>query len=144
VSKIWIPDNELRGKFTGLMDREGLGGVNRLGMIAAQAAYLGGEAWLDEVKEYMRGNLDFLRQFLREHMPEIKLVEPEGTYFAWLDCSGLGLTEKELNDRIVNRAKLWLDAGGIFGGHAKQFQRVVLACPRATLSQAAEQLKRIK
>ena len=144
VSNIWIPGGGLREKFRGLMDREGLGGVNRLGMIAAQAAYKGGEEWLDEVKEYMRGNLDFLRQFLRERLPEVKLVEPEGTYFAWLDCSGLGHTGKELNDRIVNRAKLWLDAGDIFGKSGEQFQRVVLACPRATLQQAAERLCKLK
>lgn len=68
-------------------------------------------------------------------------MEPEGTYFAWLDCSGLKLNRRELNDLIVNRARLWLDAGHIFGQDAGQFQRVVLACPRATLWQALEKLE---
>lgn len=90
----------------------------------------------------MRGNLDFLRVFLAERIPQIKLVEPKGTYFAWLDCSGLGLPKRELNDPIVNRARLWLDAGHIFGGGADQFQRVVLACPRRTLEQALCRLER--
>ena len=72
----------------------------------------------------------------------IVLVEPEGTYFAWLDCSGLGLSQKELNDLIIHKAKLWLDAGHIFDPCAAQFQRVVLACPRAVLEQALEQLNR--
>ena len=89
----------------------------------------------------MRGNLDFLRYFLTQHLPQIRLVEPEGCYFAWLDCSGLGLTRRELNDLVVNKAKLWLDAGHIFGACAEQFQRVVLACPRATLQRALEQLE---
>ena len=76
-----------------------------------------------------------------KNIPEIKLVEPEGTYFAWLDCSGLGLTTDELDDLIINKAKLWLDAGKIFGEIANQFQRVVLACPREVIVKAMAQLK---
>ena len=68
-------------------------------------------------------------------------MEAEGTYFAWLDCSGLGLTPEELEDLIVHKAKLWLDSGAIFGKCAEQFQRVVLACPRETLRNALDHLK---
>ena len=68
-------------------------------------------------------------------------MEPDGTYFAWLDCSGLGLERRALNDLVINRAKLWLDAGHIFGKNAGQFQRIVLACPKATLEKALLQLK---
>ena len=108
--------------------------------MACQAAYESGGEWLEQCRAYLRENLDYLRSFLAEHIPEIRLVEPDGTYFAWLDCSGLGLSQRQLDDLIVNRAKLWLDAGHIFGGNAGQFQRVVLACPRATLKQALHQL----
>ena len=87
-------------------------------------------------------NLDFLRDFLAQRLPQIRLVEPECTYFAWLDCSGLGLNCEELNDLITNKAKLWLDAGHIFGGQADLFQRVVLACPRATVQEALERLEK--
>ena len=76
-----------------------------------------------------------------KNIPEIRLVEPEGTYFAWLDCSGLGLSAQQLNDLIINKAKLWLDAGDIFGKVAEQFQRVVLACPRSVIVQAMDSLK---
>ena len=109
--------------------------------MACQAAYTSGGQWLEQCRRYLRSNLDFLRDFLAQNIPQIKLVEPEGTYFAWLDCSGLGLSRKELNDLIINGAKLWLDAGHIFGKNAGQFQRIVLACPRATLEQALLQLK---
>ena len=68
-------------------------------------------------------------------------MEPEGTYFAWLDCSGLGLTPEQLEDLIVNKAGLWLDSGAIFGACAAQFQRVVLACPRKTVVKAMERLR---
>ena len=89
----------------------------------------------------MRENLAYVRGFLAENLPKIRLVEPEGTYFAWLDCTGLGYTKQELDDIIIHKAKLWLDSGSIFGDCAAQFQRVVLACPRATLERALEQLK---
>ena len=141
VSNIWIPSQDIREKFRKEMVRSGYSQLNALGLVAAQAAYAEGGPWQDQCRAYMRENLDLLRSFLAEHIPQIKLVEPEGTYFAWLDCSGLGLSRRELNDLIINKAKLWLDAGHIFGGSAEQFQRVVLACPRATLAQALCQLR---
>ena len=141
VSNIWIPGEETRRRFQKEIDRSGYSQLNSLGLVACQAAYEYGGEWLEQCRDYLRGNLDFLRKFLGERLPQIKLVEPEGTYFAWLDCSGLGLSRRELNDLVINKAKLWLDAGHIFGGQADQFQRVVLACPRATLQKALEQLE---
>jgi cystathionine beta-lyase len=140
TSNIWIPDEAVRGKFCKEIDRAGYSQLNALGLVACQAAYQFGGPWLEQCKAYLRGNLDYLREFLGKNIPEIQLVEPEGTYFAWLDCSALGLSRKELNDLVTNKAKLWLDAGHIFGGGADQFQRVVLACPRKTLEQALRQL----
>ena len=142
TSNIFIPGEELREAFRREMDIVSYHGVNSLGAVACQAAYENGAEWLTECKAYMRRNLDYVRTFLAEHLPQIKLVEPEGTYFAWLDCSGLGLTKEELDDLVVHKANLWLDSGAIFGECAAQFQRVVLACPRATVIQAMENLKK--
>ena len=71
----------------------------------------------------------------------LRLIEPEGTYLAWIDFSALGLSPEALDDLVINKAKLWLDAGRIFGECGAQFQRVVLACPRATLKEALDRLK---
>lgn len=139
VSNLFVPGQAIREKLKAELERIGYSQLNCLGTVACQAAYEGGEAWLDACKAYMRENLDFVRQYLAENLPQVKLVEPEGTYFAWLDCTGLGLTEEELNRAIVQRGKLWLDAGGIFGQEAALFQRVVLACPRTTLARAMAQ-----
>ena len=79
---------------------------------------------------------------MAQNLPQVKLVEPEGTYFAWLDCTGLGMTKEELDDVIIHKAKLWLDSGAIFGEVAALFQRVVLACPRATLEEAMRRLEK--
>lgn len=141
VSNIFIPGEELRRSFQKQMELCSFHFPNCLGAIACTAAYREGEEWLDACKAYMRENLDYVRDFLTEYLPQIKLVEPEGTYFAWLDCSGLGLSKEKLDELIIHKAKLWLDSGAIFGQCAAQFQRVVLACPRATVRQAMEQLK---
>ncbi|MBR1780974.1 MAG: pyridoxal phosphate-dependent aminotransferase [Oscillospiraceae bacterium] len=140
VSNIFIPSEALRGQFRHQVDAAGYSQLNTLGLLACRVAYETGGDWLDAVKDYLEGNLAFLRDYLAERLPEIRLIEPEGTYFAWLDCSGLGLTKEELNDLVINRAKLWLDAGHIFGAASEQYQRVVLACTRRTLTQALDQL----
>ena len=140
VSNIFIPGEKLRASFQKQMEIICYHEPNRLGAIACTAAYQNGGPWLDACKAYMRDNLNYLRAFLQEHAPAIRLVEPEGTYLAWLDCSGLGMTKDELDDLIVNKAKLWLDTGSIFGSTAEQFQRVVLACPRKTLEEALHRL----
>lgn len=141
VSNIWISCEKIRNAFRKEMNRCGYFLLNTFGLTACQAAYKHGGEWLDQCRAYLLENLAFLRSFLRERLPQIRLVEPEGTYFAWLDCSGLHLSCSDLNDLIIQKAKLWLDAGTIFGQHSGQFQRIVLACPRSVLAQALEQLE---
>lgn len=140
ASNIWIPSADVREKFQKVMRKSGVSELNALGLIACRAAYQSGGEWLEACRAYMRENLAFLRDYLAGNIPQLRLVEPEGTYFAWVDCSALGLSDEALNDLIIHQAKLWLDAGHIFGGDAGQFQRIVLACPRATLRRALEQL----
>ena len=142
TSNIMIPGAALRKAWQKEMQRISYHEPNRLGLCACQAAYENGEQWLSECKAYMKGNLDYVRAFLAENLPQIRLVEPEGTYFAWLDCSGLDLSKEALDDLIIHKAKLWLDTGSLFGECAAQFQRVVLACPRSVVIQAMEQLKK--
>ena len=141
TSNIIIPGAALREKWQEEMQRLNYQAPNSLGLLACQAAYEGGEQWLQECKEYMKGNLDYVRSFLEENLPQIQLVQPEGTYFAWLDCSGLGLTKEALDQLIIHKAKLWLDTGSLFGQCAGQFQRVVLACPRQLVEKAMRQIK---
>lgn len=141
VSNIWISNTDIREKFLLEVNRSGYSQLNSLGLVAAQAAYEGGEEWFLQCKDYLQGNLAFVRTFLKEKLPEIKLIEPDGTYFAWLDCSGLRLNCEDLNNLIIKDAKLWLDAGYIFGKSAAQFQRMVLACTRKTLKEALTKLE---
>jgi cystathionine beta-lyase len=141
ISNIFIPNKTLRDAFREEYDASGYSQLNTLGLVACQSAYSKGEAWLNELKVYLKENLDFVRNFLAENLPEIKLVEPEGTYLIWLDCSGLGLTYKELEKIIIDKAKLWLDGGIIFGKQTALFERINIACPRSILEQALKNLE---
>ncbi|MDD3205739.1 MAG: pyridoxal phosphate-dependent aminotransferase [Lachnospiraceae bacterium] len=142
TSNIFIPNAELREKVKeAIICGTGYAEINILGLVACKAAYEKGDRWLGELKEYLRENLDYVRDFLATRIPQIHLVEPEGTYLIWLDCSALGLTDAELEDFIVNKAKLWLDGGNMFGEHCGQFERVNMTCPRSVLQKALEQLE---
>lgn len=140
VSNVLVADPALRRELVAEIHRSGYSQLNTQGLIACQAAYTHGAPWLDELLVYLQGNVDLLRQFLAERLPTVKLVEPQGTYLAWLDFSATGLTEADRRERIVQRAKLWLDEGAMFGVGGEQFERINLACPRAVLAKALEQL----
>lgn len=141
ISNIFISNETLREAFQKEIDKTGYDEPNALGAVACEAAYRGGQEWLDQLRAYLLENLNFLRAYLQEKIPQIHLVEPEGTYLVWLDCSELGISGKELDQFIVEKAGLWLDGGAMFGPSGADFQRVNIACPRATLEFALDKLK---
>jgi cystathionine beta-lyase len=140
-ANIYIFDDEVRKAYIAQLDRQGYSQSNVMGIVACQAAYTYGGEWLDQLKDYLAANLNYVRQFLKEQLPQIKLIEPQGTYLIWLDCSALNLSDRQLKELIVNKANLWLDDGYIFGKGGSGFQRINIACPRATLQTAMKQLK---
>lgn len=142
ISNIFVQNAELRRGFRAEMNRAGYSQANVMGLIACRAAYEGGAEWLDKLKEYLVGNQNFVKEFLQEHIPAIHLVEPQGTYLLWLDCSGLGLDDDTLNKLILEKAGLWLDNGSMFGEEGEGFQRINIACPRSVLQKALEQLEK--
>ena len=140
TSNIFIANHALRRQFTREMDATGYSQLNTAGLAAAQAAYEEGEEWLNALLAYLTDNLNMLRKFLAERLPQVKLIEPEGTYLPWLDFSATGMKGKKLDNFITEKAGLWLDDGEIFGPGGEGFQRINIACPKATLKQALEQL----
>ncbi len=141
VSNIFIPNPQIRKAFKKQVSAVGYSQVNMIGLHACKAAYETGREWLEELKQYLKGNLDYVRGYLQENLPQIKLIEPEGTYLIWLDCRGLGLTEEKLEHLVVREAKLWLDSGAIFGVDGEGFERINIACPKAVLEEALKRLK---
>jgi cystathionine beta-lyase len=141
ASTIIIPNKRIRDCFcnakTGFM-----GGTNTFGFIALEAAYRWGDEWLAQLIEYLQGNLEFVTRFFAEKLPGIKVIKPEGTYLVWLDCRGLGMTPGKLNDFLIKKAKVGLEDGRIFGPEGAGFQRMNIACPRATLKVALGRIER--
>ncbi|XOQ26658.1 MAG: Aminotran-1-2 domain-containing protein [Mitsuokella multacida] len=140
VSNIFIENDELRKKFRAEISAAGYSQPNSLGLFAAQAAYEHGAEWLKELLAYIESNYQKTKTFFAEHMPKVKLIEPEGTYLLWLDFSAYGLTDEELDDIIINDANLWLDSGHIFGKAGRGFQRLNIACPWSTLENGLQHL----
>jgi len=133
----FISNKTLREKFNEEFTQTGIGQLGIMGYLSCKAAYKYGAEWLDELIEYIYQNM----QFLKTHLPpKIKLIEPEGTYLAWLDCRELGLSAKKLDEAVTQKGKLWLNAGYGFGKGGEGFERINLACPRAVLQKALERL----
>jgi cysteine-S-conjugate beta-lyase len=108
--------------------------------VAMQAAYTDGEGWLNEVIDYLKGNIDELRSTLAANMPQIKLVEPDGTFLVWLDFRELGLDARQLERFLSHDARMALNPGHWFGREGAGFARVNIACPRSVLQTALGQL----
>jgi cystathionine beta-lyase len=108
--------------------------------VAMQAAYTDGEGWLNEVIDYLRGNIDELRSTLAANIPQIKLIEPDGTFLAWLDFRELGLDARQLERFLSHDARMALNPGHWFGREGAGFVRINIACPRSVLKTALGQL----
>lgn len=139
-SNIIIPNTKLRVEFLRELDKTGYDEPSLMGIVAATAAYSQGAEWFDEVKDYIWKNILFVKKYIEENCPKIKVIVPEGTYLLWLDFSGFDLTDKEINERILNKAKVWLDSGNMFGREGEKFQRVNCATPRSILGEALQRI----
>jgi cystathionine beta-lyase len=142
VSNIFIANDKLRLQFIKTIRKTGYSHLNTLGIVACTAAYEHGAQWLEALKVYLWENISFVKGFLESQIPQVKLVEPEGTYLLWLDFSALKLKDDDLEELIEKKAKLWLSPGRAFGAGGQGFQRLNIACPRQVLEQALLQLKR--
>lgn len=141
VSNIFIPNPELRQKFQLELWNTGYSLINIMGLVACQSAYEKGQVWLNRLKKYLIDNINYVNNFLKEKLPKIKLIYPEGTYLLWLDFNELNMPDERIEDLMLNEAKLWLDNGKMFGETGKGFQRLNIALPRKKLEWAMEQLE---
>ncbi|MCD8023450.1 MAG: aminotransferase class I/II-fold pyridoxal phosphate-dependent enzyme, partial [Lachnospiraceae bacterium] len=142
ISNIFIPNGRLRAKFRHQIDAAGYSQLNAMGITACEAAYRYGDVWYEAMLDYVGKNIDYVRCFLAERLPEIHLIEPEGAYLLWLDFRDLHLSETEREHLITRKAHLWLDSGAIFGKTGEGFERINVACPRKTLEKAMENLEK--
>ena len=143
MSNIFIPNHELKRKFRKGLDAAGTSQLGIMGLVACEAAYCKGEEWYRSMIEYVRKNIEFTKEYIAENIPDVSMIDIEGTYLVWLDFHKTGLSAEELDRRIIHNAKLWLDSGKIFGKCGEGFQRINVACPRSILKEALDRIKNI-
>lgn len=136
-TNVIIADPDLRATYATEM---GMQLASPFAISALIAVYNEGEDWLEQVKEYIDGTMDFVKEFLAEHMPEVKVHIPEGTYVLWLDFSGYNISDKDIHDRIYNKANVLLEDGKMFGEEGEFFQRICIPSPRPLIKEALERI----
>lgn len=141
IANVIIENRELMKKYRAANAASGYSQGSALGQSALKACYLKGSEWLDELNLYIYENMTYMDAFLKEQLPKARLIMPEGTYLAWVDFSGFGLSGRELDSLIISKAGLWLDSGSMFGPQSEQFQRFNVACPRSVLENAMSGLR---
>jgi cysteine-S-conjugate beta-lyase len=133
---------DLLKKFEEEAERSGFDLGNALGIVAFEAAYRHGEAWLDELLPYLEGNADLIERFVAERLPGVRFIRPEGTYLALLDGRGLGLEPGKLSDFFLHQCRVYFTDGAIFGPELEGFIRLNFGCPRSVLVEALERIER--
>jgi cystathionine beta-lyase len=141
TSCIIIPNPDLQKRFEATLQSNGLFGINAFGAVALQAAYDHGEEWLLQMLEYVEGNFEYLNAYVAENIPQIDVIQPEGTYLVWLDCRKLQLDKMDLRQLFFEQARVYLDDGFIFGPEGEGFERINIACPRKVLVEALDRIR---
>ena len=141
LSALVVPDPEQRHALKQVFETLHMEQANPFSLTAFEAAYRSGGPWLDALLEYLQTNRRFVSEYLREYIPRIALIEPEGTYLLWLDCRGLGLSDACLKAFFIKQAGLGLNPGISFGDGGSGFMRLNIGTRRANLERAMEQLR---
>lgn len=136
-----IPDASLREIYTKGLNANRIFNVNWFGAEALKTAYTKCDGYVDALCAYVDENMEYMIQFLKEHLPMLKMEKPQATYMAWVDFRGTGMTAEEIEQFIVEKAHIGVDMGSWFGSGGAGWLRFNLACPRSTLTQALKQLE---
>ncbi len=137
-----IPNETYRAQFHDFAHRYQINKINVFASAAIEAAYSQGAPWLDALLAYLQTNVDFIRGYLQKNIPQVSLVEPEGTYLVWLNFTGLGLDAKALEKFLSQKAGIALNPGYWFGREGAGFARMNIACPQSILHEALSRLAR--
>ena len=140
LSSLIVRDPVQRDALRKIFDSLHVGNTNPFSIAAFEAAYRGGEAWLDSLLVYLRGNRDFVGDYLGTHLPAIRLIQPEGTYLLWLDCRELGMNDAQLREFFVQQAGVGMNPGISFGQGGSGFMRLNIASPRHVIADALERI----
>lgn len=142
TAAVIIPNETLRHKVNRALNTDEVAEPNAFAIEAAVAAFREGADWLDELREYIQENKKYVNDFLKEELPELKLVPSEATYLLWIDCSHIFENAIELSKILRETTGLYLSAGNQYGGNGSHFLRMNIACPREVLKDGLKRLKK--
>lgn len=133
IANIVAFDNDLRSRIDKAININEVCDVNPFGVAATIAAYNEGEEWLNQLVDYLHGNYEVMAEFCRRELPEFPITRLEGTYLVWMDCSSLGMPSDALEHALLDDARLWLNAGTMYGAEGEGYMRWNIACPRSVM-----------
>lgn len=136
-----IPNDEKRKRFQKIIQNLECGGGNLYAYEATTAAYRYGKQWLNELIEYLEENVNYVDDFIRQNIPQLKIMKPQASFLIWIDFKALNLKDSELQHLLIYDAKLGLNDGPSFGQGGGGFARLNIACPRSILKEAMRRLK---
>ena len=137
-----VPDSRIREKFYSFLEAGELNAGTIFAFTATKAAYTYGAEWLQQMRSYVIENVNFVDEYLKKNIPQIKVYRPQASFLVWLDCRELKLTQPELVQLFEDKAGLALSDGTMFGKEGEGFMRLNIGCPRSILNQALELLKK--
>jgi cystathionine beta-lyase len=141
LSCIVAPNAAHRHAIQQAFDTLHVGNTNPFSIAAFEAAYRGGEAWLDSLLVYLQGNRDFVYYYVAQHLSAIKVIQAQGTYLLWLDCRGLGMNDVNMREFFVKKAKVGMNPGIGFGKNGSGFMRLNIASPRHVIAEALGRIR---
>ena len=137
-----VPDSRIREKFYSFLEAGELNAGTIFAFTATKAAYTYGAEWLQQMRSYVIENVNFVDEYLKKNIPQIKVYRPQASFLVWLDCRKLKLAQPELVQLFEDKAGLALNDGTMFGKEGEGFMRLNIGCPRSILNQALESLKK--
>ncbi len=140
LSALIVPNPQHRVALRKAFELLHTGASNPFSLVAFEAAYRGGEEWLEALLVYLTDTRDFVGQYLVDKIPKIKLIQPEGTYLLWLDCRELGMTDSELRQFFIHKAKVGMNPGTVFGEGGSGFMRMNIGASRRVVKEALDRI----
>ena len=140
-SNVIIPNSSLMRRFRRVLERNSIGSQNPLSIVSLEAAYKHGEEWLEQLLEYLEGNIKFIDEYLKNNIPKARMIKPQATYLAWIDFSAYVDEGSKIEELMAKKGKIAMDGGTWFGSQGAGFMRLNFACPRELLRQGLDRMK---
>lgn len=142
IANIFCADEVMRRKIDRAININEVCDVNPFGVEALIAAYSEGAEWLDELRHYLSVNYNYLKAYFEQYLPQFPVTKLEGTYLVWVDCRSLKSSSKEIEQLLIKKGKIWMNAGDMYGEAGEGFIRINIACPRQVLIEGLDRLRR--